>query len=148
MVRHKVRFLLVQFDDLKCPISVASKFTTKDLSSALVQNCKYNFGEVATAHLYDRCYVRFFDPIASPPFAVFRCGREQAKIVRATLTLMTSLRDVRCSIRVVCVSGSPRTAKVAFVKYFRQRVPKNLVNDKGKCEEFKQSVTQVLACLD
>lgn len=148
MVRQKVRYLLVQFDDLKCPKSTASKFTAKELLGVLVENCSYNFGEVSAAHLFDRCYVRYFDPTASPPFAVVRCARDQADIVRATLTLITSLRDVRCSIRVVSVSGSPRTAKLSFIKYFRSRVPNTKTNDTAYCEEFRKTVRQVLIGLD
>ena len=158
MVRQKVRYLIIQFYDLKCPSSVSAKFTAKDLKNVIRDNCEFNFGEISAALLFDRLQVKYFKPDSSTadpkPFAIIRVSREQADIVRATLSFMTNFKGVRCSIGILSVCGCPRTAKMALIRFLKQRhslIFQKLEDDQivsDPTQSFRDEVASILSCLD
>lgn len=57
--------------------------------------------------------------VQQPEFCVLKCSKDDVGIVRASLTFLTQIGGKRVYARVINVSGSPRTAKMATIKYWR-----------------------------
>jgi len=121
MVRHKSRWLLVRIDwetDVNCTSPGSNEIiTARDIYLELRNLVQTVFGISGAAMTHD-LQVRIYD--AEARIAIIRISRCQCNLVRASLTLLTSLKKFPLVANVISLSGSARTAKMIALRELRK----------------------------
>jgi ribonuclease P/MRP protein subunit POP5 len=116
MVRFKNRYLLfeLQFEDQQ----VDESLTSFDVFRTLRECLQLNFGDFSAGALLTSLNVKYFNALTN--LCIVRSSRDNHDIVRATASMMKSIKNRNVSLTCVHVSGTIRSCQEAAIRYNQQ----------------------------